>query len=439
MEQGLFGEVNLFADQDKENEKYINAIDAIELIKSKTGNHVPDVCRFLLLKGFCFSTSTYRKDYLGKIFTNDSRVEDIPFEDWSITSDILTKGLENFKYSGARYADIYERKDYEQYYWLKSEFFNFDAIQKLNITPDDYSDFLVWKVILWGGKQKKDTFIEEMEKLDECELPIKNKIIPLLYKKPLLTIHEAACIMMGYDPQYVEQCQNDTNFKQNFSNYLEAYDYISTCIDAQMLAYDSYSNRLDRGGFQQFLANDNNFIDGFNHELKDSELNKKEQNSDTDNSTIEQLKKENEELKRLLRVSKDENTDLAIDLKVTENTLNKVKAESEKMKAEILEKNTKIKELELSHQKEDTSLLGLIFDETAQEKYAPDLVHSIRLWEALYVDKTPSTDKHSNRSNYWIKTNTPYKNETSIEVKRLREITSPFESWHIDRKNKFNK
>ena len=63
-----------------------------------------------------------------------------------------------------------------------------------------------------------------------------------LFKKPLLTFHEAACIMTGYDPQYVEQCQNDTNFKQNFSNYLGAYDYISTCIDAQMLSYDSYSN-----------------------------------------------------------------------------------------------------------------------------------------------------------------------------------------------------
>jgi hypothetical protein len=46
MEQGIFGEVNLFADQDKENEKYINAIDAIELIKFKTDNLVPDVCRF---------------------------------------------------------------------------------------------------------------------------------------------------------------------------------------------------------------------------------------------------------------------------------------------------------------------------------------------------------------------------------------------------------
>ena len=118
-----------------------------------------------------------------------------------------------------------------------------------------------------------------------------------LFKKPLLTFHEAACIMTGYDPQYVEQCQNDTNFKQNFSNYLGAYDYISTCIDAQMLSYDSYSNRLCASEFKQFLAKDGEFIDGFNDELRHSEVSHIDQNSTDDDRTIEQLKKENERLK----------------------------------------------------------------------------------------------------------------------------------------------
>ncbi len=115
-----------------------------------------------------------------------------------------------------------------------------------------------------------------------------------LFKKPLLTFHEAACIMTGYDPQYVEQCQNDTNFKQNFSNYLGAYDYISTCIDAQMLSYDSYSNRLCTSEFKQFLANDDTFINGFNEHLKNKEL---DQSANNQNPLIDQLKKENEKLK----------------------------------------------------------------------------------------------------------------------------------------------
>jgi len=94
-----------------------------------------------------------------------------------------------------------------------------------------------------------------------------------LFKKPLLTFHEAACIMTGYDPQYVEQCQNDTNFKQNFSNYLGAYDYSE---------------------FKQFLANDDTFINGFNEHLKNKEL---DQSANNQNPIIDQLKKENEKLK----------------------------------------------------------------------------------------------------------------------------------------------
>lgn len=366
MEQGIFGEVNLFADQDEKNGKYINAIDAIELIKFKTENQVPDVCRFLMLKGFNYSTQTYKKDYLGRILTNDSRIEDIPFEDWSITSDILKKGLENFKYSGNRYSDNYEKADYEHYYWLKSDFFNFEAIQKLNITPDDYSNFLISKVMLWGSKRKKDTFIEEMEKLDECELQAKNKIIPLLYKKPLLTFHEAACIMTGYDPQYVEQCQNDTNFKQNFSNYLGAYDYISTCIDAQMLSYDSYSNRLCASEFKQFLAKDGEFIDGFNDELRHSEVSHIDQNSTDDDRTIEQLKKENERLK-----------------------------------AE-LEQVTPI--------------------HPAHKNYAPELLLAVQAWEAKYLENEYPHQEHTPAITNILKN----KKVTQVNlVKRICAITNP--------------
>lgn len=222
-----------------------------------------------------------------------------------------------------------------------------------------------------------------------------------LFKKPLLTFHEAACIMTGYDPQYVEQCQNDTNFKQNFSNYLGAYDYISTCIDAQMLSYDSYSNRLCASEFKQFLAKDGVFIDGFNDDLQGAEL---EKNTDSNNTELQQLKLENE-----------------------------------KLKAELAEKDQKIKELESLNPKNDMDLLSLIFDESATEIYAPDLVNAIKLWKYLYVDNKSANDSHSSRANHWIGKNTPYKGESTIDVKRLREVTSPFNSWHSERKNKLNK
>ncbi|MGQ1156038.1 hypothetical protein ACT436_05135 [Acinetobacter baumannii] len=140
-----------------------------------------------------------------------------------------------------------------------------------------------------------------------------------LFKKPLLTFHEAACIMTGYDPQYVEQCQNDTNFKQNFSNYLGAYDYISTCIDAQMLSYDSYSNRLCASEFKQFLANAGYFVDGFNDGLDEPKSNI----MDSDLNTQKII------------------SNLELDLAIEKNKVEKLNKEIDNLKAHIAELESK--------------------------------------------------------------------------------------------------
>ncbi len=108
--------------------------------------------------------------------------------------------------------------------------------------------------------------------------------------------------------------------------------------------------------------------------------------------------------------------------------------ENEQLKTDLAQAKAHITELEANQQ---NNLLDLIFDETAKHRYAPDLVLAIKLWEDLYVTN-PTSDSHSNRANTWIKNNTPYTNENTVEVKRLREVISPFQGWHIDRKNKFN-
>ena len=61
-------------------------------------------------------------------------------------------------------------------------------------------------------------------------------------------------------------------------------------------------------------------------------------------------------------------------------------------------------------------------------------------WLKILEDENNAeNNSHSSRANYWIGKNTPYKGESSVEVKRLREVTSPFNSWHNERKNKLNK
>ncbi|WOE31020.1 MULTISPECIES: hypothetical protein [unclassified Acinetobacter] len=109
---------------------------------------------------------------------------------------------------------------------------------------------------------------------------------------------------------------------------------------------------------------------------------------------------------------------------------------------EISQLKTRIEQLESEqlHTKQKTSnLLDLIFDETKIERYAPDLVYCIQLWEHLYIENETEQGNHTNKANFWIIRNTPYKDKNELKVKRLREITSPFESWHVDRRKKFNK
>lgn len=221
-----------------------------------------------------------------------------------------------------------------------------------------------------------------------------------LFKKPLLTFHEAACILTGYDPQYVEQCQNDTNFKQNFCNYLGAYDYISTCIDAQMLSYDSYSNRLCASEFKQFLANVGHFVDGFNDGLDEPKSNI----MDSDLNTQKII------------------SNLELDLAIEKNKVEKLNEEIDHLKSEIAK-------WEASQAVQQDCLLSQIFDESATERYAPDLALSIKLWEHIYITN-PKSDSHTNKAIKWLKSNTGYEvSKKAGSASKIREITTPFVSW----------
>ena len=240
-----------------------------------------------------------------------------------------------------------------------------------------------------------------------------------LFKKPLLTFHEAACIMTGYDPQYVEQCQNDTNFKQNFSDYLGAYDYINTFTDTDLLSYDN-NYRLYLKEFKSFLSNENIIIDDFNDELKDSELSKKDQNAEI--LRLSQIITEKDiEIKKLKQdIEKEQSASF-------DSWLDQAKAEKEAN--ELQERIKKLEEVQAVEKSESNNLLALIFDETATERYAPDLVSSIMLWEYIYITN-PKNDSHSNKADTWLGKNTGYDTaKKQGSASKIREITTPFVNW----------
>lgn len=69
---------------------------------------------------------------------------------------------------------------------------------------------------------------------------------------------------------------------------------------------------------------------------------------------------------------------------------------------------------------------------TAHPRHAPDLAHSLNLWNDLYGTASDTKDSHSNRANIWIGKNTGYADSQtggSQAIARVREITTPFTEW----------
>lgn len=94
-----------------------------------------------------------------------------------------------------------------------------------------------------------------------------------------------------------------------------------------------------------------------------------------------------------------------------------------------------------SNQKADNtvnSLLTAIHDKN-NEHHAPDLSHSIKLWNDLYINGQIGTDSHSNKADIWINTNTGYGDNAKSSTDRIKEISSPSKHWSPHRKKEIKK
>lgn len=312
-------ELDLFEDVIAENEKYINVLDALNLVSKKIKYSVPDVAKRLLIDKFQQVACMYRENKFNQIEIYCSEkgfdgnyIDSTHFLESAIASDGTFDFTETDNF-GNEYK--YAESDWFDRYWLKSDFFNFHTITKLNIKESHLNTYL----------------------------------------------HEAS-----------------------------------------------------RQALMEMLSTQENM------RIKQEAINKAKVIS---NKFFEEQKQYESMIIPPLPIREESETQ-----------------EIERLKADLAKAQERIRQLETDQhieKSEQNNLLDLIFDESATERYAPDLIHAIELWKALYIDNPSSTDKHSNRSNIWITKNTPYKNETNIEVKRLREITSPFDSWNPDRKKKF--
>ena len=221
-----------------------------------------------------------------------------------------------------------------------------------------------------------------------------------LFKTPLLTLHEAACIVSDYDPELVDRCRNDTNFSENFSSYLRASRFLDACIGAGEIPYD-FNLGIEAHHLKSYLQRENIIIAGFNDQIAES------------------LHTESTEVHTEFKTTI---ANLELDLAIEKNKVEKLNEEIDHLKAEIAK-------WEASQAVQQDCLLSQIFDESATERYAPDLALSIKLWEHIYITN-PKSDSHTNKAIKWLKSNTGYEvSKKAGSASKIREITTPFVSW----------
>ncbi|WP_061875684.1 hypothetical protein [Acinetobacter lactucae] len=264
----------------------------------------------------------------------------------------------------------------------------------------------------------------------------------ILFKKPLLSQYEAACIISGIGLYLVLAFNDEFEAKIEYPNWGGALDYIKTCIKEGLLETEgSFMEHIKRDDLKSFLASENIIIEGFNNNFKPINFIEKEQlilqrvelndeKINVENANLSELvAKQKLEIEQL---KKDIANERAISLS---SCIDKNKAEKEVAK---LQEHIKQLESEQTLEKSDQSkLLSLIFDESATERYAPDLVLSIKLWESIYINN-PKNDSHSNKANSWITMNTGY-DLSRPSATKLREITTPLVNWSTLRDRNYKK
>ncbi|NNP72679.1 hypothetical protein A7P53_08875 [Acinetobacter defluvii] len=138
--------MDLFEDIEIENNKFINVVEALELAARKISYGVSDIARRLLLDefnktAFMFKLNDYEKI---ELYCSEQELNG----DYGVTTEFLKLTISTGGTLEYVETDIYGNK-YEyvkdhwlKYYWLKSDFFNFPSIKKMDISEEDYKNFL---------------------------------------------------------------------------------------------------------------------------------------------------------------------------------------------------------------------------------------------------------------------------------------------------------
>ena len=395
----------------KDKSPWLTVLDAFELIKNKTDlqlNH--DIAEFLIsieINDFCipYNKSHYfngQPERLHRDFDNKTLSKmDLLLIDLASQSIAVDDNNPNFK----------------NYVWLKEDFFyQFERFTEIDLEVSE-------------------------------QVKNENKSFPLYFKNKGFSIHEAVCLMTGYNPTSTSRLSNQRSWLEEHPEYEEAFDFIYSAVKSGFFG-DSpnedpylYATKL-----KEFFADSEIYIDGFNKNSEQNDATTFDSHT-IEKTTLKNYQRENQELaikikqleQKLMQEtaqsqllesdyqsSQNEIRNLKSIISEKDKTIQKLKDEKQKENGDVFclsmdlnNANEDFKQLKIKYEDLEakflinslplsTSLLEQIFDETVAERYAPDLVSAIKLWEYIYITNPKKEDSHSNKADTWLKNNTSY-------------------------------
>ncbi|NWK75141.1 hypothetical protein HYG93_12840 [Acinetobacter sp. SwsAc6] len=266
-------------------------------------------------------------------------------------------------------------------------------------------------------------FIDSNE--DFLKASNKQKNYPLFYKNETFTVEEAACLISGYEVINVESKSNYVAWRNDNPKYVEAENWIYSLIRGNLFEELEHNFYIIRSSeLKKYLNKIGKIIEGFND---DGNLSEVEFRLINENSN---LKSKIDELSKEVQSLKASSNDVGIPSvghaspEHYQQQRDQLLEENKILKAELLEKDQKIKELGLIQTTVDESKLGntraennvtkllLVLAKMADiDVSKPHAIHESLLVQAelLGVDKFPSDEtikkwlvkanKHKNSQN----------------------------------------
>lgn len=431
----------------KDKSPFLSVFDAFEIIKNKTDLELDyEIAELLItieINDFCipYDKSRYIDGHPLRLYRDlDSKT--------SSKMDHLLRKLA----SGSIVIDDLN-PDFRNYVWNKDDFYwQFERFTEIDLEES-----------------------EQVDKINENKILAEINTLPLYFKNKIFSIHEATCLMTGFNPTSTSRCSNKVSWLEENPEYEEAFDFIYSAVKSGF--FGDFSNEdpyLNANKLKEFFSDSGICVDGFNKDiapqneiassphiveqitLKDYQIENKEFSarikqleqelqqeilqsellqSDYQSSQTEimNLKSVISEKDKTIQKLKDDVQKENGDVFILCMELDKAKHDMEKLKI----KNEQLESNLLNNEPLSNNLLDLIFDETVTERYAPDLVLSIKLWEHTYITN-PKSDSHSNKANTWIASNTGY-DQSKPSASKIREITTPLTFWSTHRDKNYKK